>query len=133
MPPALAKRVLIAEDEPHIVESLRFILERGGYEVAAIADGREVLGRVRATPPEVIVLDVMLPGCNGFEVLKSLKADHALADIPVLMLTAKGQEQDRATAERLGVDAFITKPFSNRAVVECIDGLLTESRRCAGG
>lgn len=119
----MAKRVLIAEDEPHIVESLRFILERGGYDVRAVTDGEGVVDAARAETPDVIVLDVMLPGINGFDVLKSLKSDSRFSTTPVLMLTAKGQEQDRATATRLGVDAFITKPFSNRDVLDCIDRL----------
>lgn len=124
----MAKRVLIAEDEPHIVESLRFILERGGYDVSTVTDGKDVVDAARAEAPDVIVLDVMLPGINGFDVLKSLKSDSGFSDTPVLMLTAKGQEQDRATATRLGVDAFITKPFSNRDVLECIDRLAETGR-----
>lgn len=119
----MSKRVLIAEDEPHIVQSLRFILERSGYQVRSVADGKEVIDKVRDYLPDVIVLDVMLPNRNGFELLKYLKGDETLASTPVLMLTAKGQEQDRATAGRLGVDAFITKPFSNREVLDCIDRL----------
>ncbi len=122
----MGKRVLIAEDEPNIVESLRFILERCGYDVSAVTDGKDVIDRARSQLPDVIVLDVMLPGRNGFEVLKSLKNDAGFESTPVLMLTAKGQEQDRATAESLGVDAFITKPFSNRDVLECIDRLAAD-------
>jgi len=121
----LPQRVLIAEDEPHIVESLRFILDLEGYEVRAVTDGREVLDAVRRHMPDVVILDVMMPNCNGFEVLKSLKADSVLASIPVLMLTAKGQERDRATALGLGADVFVTKPFSNRDVLDRV-------RRLAG-
>ncbi len=118
------KQVLIAEDEPHIVESLSFVLQRSGFEVHAVSDGADVLAAVRARSPDVVVLDVMLPNRNGFEVLKQLKGDPLHAALPVLMLTAKGQEQDRATAIQLGAEAFITKPFSNREVVECLRGLL---------
>ncbi len=120
----MKKHVLIAEDEPHIVESLSFVLERSGYTVSAVSDGMEVIDRVKLHHPDVIVLDVMLPSRNGFEVLKLLKSDNKLTRIPVLMLTAKGQEQDRATANSLGVDAFITKPFSNREVVDCLNMLI---------
>lgn len=121
----MPQRVLIAEDEPHIVESLRFILDLEGYEVLAVTDGREVLDAVRRHMPDVVILDVMMPNCNGFEVLKSLKADSVLASIPVLMLTAKGQERDRDTALGLGADVFVTKPFSNRDVLDRV-------RRLAG-
>ncbi|GJL81309.1 MAG: hypothetical protein DHS20C01_09430 [marine bacterium B5-7] len=120
----MTKRVLIAEDEPHLVESLSFILERCGYEVAAVTDGKDVFDRVVSYRPDVIVLDIMLPNRNGFELLKQFKSDNELTSIPILMLTAKGQEQDRATALSLGAEAFITKPFSNRDVVSCVDGLL---------
>ncbi|MFO7855345.1 MAG: response regulator [Paracoccaceae bacterium] len=112
-----ATRVLIAEDEPHIVESLRFLLRREGYEVDEAVDGESAVARLCAAPADLIILDVMLPRLNGFGVLRRLRADPVLAATPVVMLTAKGQAQDRRTAEDLGVDAFITKPFSNRDVV----------------
>lgn len=113
-----ARRVLIAEDEPHIVESLRFLLRREGYAVDEAVDGESAVERLSAAPADLMILDVMLPRLNGFEVLRRLRADPILAATPVVMLTAKGQAQDRRTAEDLGVDAFITKPFSNRDVVE---------------
>ncbi|HKK35294.1 MAG TPA: response regulator [Paracoccaceae bacterium] len=113
-----ARRVLIAEDEPHIVESLRFLLRREGYAVDEAVDGETAVARLFETPADLMILDVMLPRLNGFDVLRRLRADPTLAATPVLMLTAKGQAQDRRTAEDLGVDAFITKPFSNRDVVE---------------
>lgn len=112
-----AKRVLIAEDEPHIVESLRFILAREGLVVSAAGDGETALREAAEVRPDLMILDVMLPRLNGFEVLRRLRADPALAGMPVIMLTAKGQAQDRRTAEEIGADAFITKPFSNRDVV----------------
>lgn len=113
-----ARRVLIAEDEPHIVESLRFLLRREGYAVDEAVDGESAVERLSAAPADLMILDVMLPRLNGFEVLRRLRADPILAATPVVMLTAKGQAQDRRTAQDLGVDAFITKPFSNRDVVE---------------
>ncbi len=119
----LNKTVLIVEDELHIIESLRFILQRAGYLVHEVHDGNDAVNSVRAHIPDVIVLDLMLPNKNGFEILKELKSDLALSNTPVLMLTAKGQQQDRANAEQLKVDAFITKPFSNQEVLSCIDHL----------
>ncbi|MEC9431461.1 MAG: response regulator [Pseudomonadota bacterium] len=112
-----AKRVLIAEDEPHIVESLRFILSREGLSISSAEDGEAACREASAQRPDLVILDVMLPRLNGFEVLRRLRADPELSGLPVIMLTAKGQAQDRRTAEEIGADAFITKPFSNRDVV----------------
>ena len=115
---------MIVEDELHIIESLRFILQQAGYHVDEVHDGNLAVDKARTLSPDLIVLDLMLPNKNGFEILKTLKSDKSLAHIPVLMLTAKGQQQDRANAEQLRVDAFITKPFSNKEVVERIADLL---------
>jgi DNA-binding response OmpR family regulator len=115
---AVPIRVLIAEDEANIAEALRFILGREGYEVACVVDGESALRRLRSDPPDVLMLDVMLPGMNGFEVLKSVRADAALSALPVVILTAKTQAQDRRLAEELGAQAYIAKPFSNREIVD---------------
>ncbi|MEQ8397509.1 response regulator [Thalassobaculum sp.] len=122
----VSARVLIAEDEPNLIESLSFILGREGYEVSSVSDGDAVLERLRSDRPNVLILDVMLPKRTGFEILKLIKMDPALSGIPVMVLTAKGQERDRKTAEDLGADAFVTKPFSNQDVVDRI-------KRLAGG
>jgi DNA-binding response OmpR family regulator len=111
-------RILIVEDEPNIVESLRFILERAGFKVEIVSNGTAVLERLRKRPFAAVVLDVMLPGMNGFDVLGAIRADAELASLPVVVLTAKGQANDRRTAEAQGASAFITKPFSNDEVVE---------------
>lgn len=116
-------RLLIVEDEPNIVESLSFILRRAGFEVDAVTDGAEALNRVRRQAFEVLVLDIMLPGMNGLDVLKAIRSDQALSSLPVIVLTAKGQANDRRTAEALGASAFITKPFSNAEVVEHVTRL----------
>ncbi len=109
--------VLIAEDEMNIAESLRFILERADCHVRHAADGERALQEARAKTPDVMILDVMLPSLNGFDVLKTIRADESLCAIPVLILTAKGQSQDRQTADDLGADAFVTKPFANAEIV----------------
>jgi DNA-binding response OmpR family regulator len=114
----MTARVLIAEDEPHIVESLSFMLRRAGYDVASVQDGEAALTELRAHRTDLMILDLMLPRRNGFEVLKMVKADSALSAMPVLILTAKGQPQDRRLAEEIGVDAFMTKPFSNRQFMD---------------
>jgi DNA-binding response OmpR family regulator len=98
----LAVDVLIAEDEPSILKSLDFILRRAGWSIESVTDGDAALSAVRRSLPKVLVLDVMLPKRSGFDVLKHIRADAALKDLPVLILTAKGQAQDRRTAEELG-------------------------------
>ena len=114
----VATRVLIVEDEPNIAEALRFVLERAGYEVELARDGETALARLAVSMPALLVLDVMLPGRNGFEILKELRADPRYASLPVAVLTAKGQSLDRRTAEEVGANVFLTKPFSNQEVVE---------------
>lgn len=124
-------KVLITEDEPNIVESLSFILKRAGYEVAAVSDGEAALHQLRVDPPDVMILDLMVPKLSGFEVLKQVKGDPALAALPVLVLSAKGQAHDRRLVEEMGAEAFVTKPFSNRDLIEQI-GRLCAARRAAG-
>ncbi|HEX5999436.1 MAG TPA: response regulator [Hyphomicrobiaceae bacterium] len=116
-------RILIVEDEPNISESLTFILRRAGFDVEAVIDGAEALDRMRRQSFNAVVLDIMLPGMNGFDVLRAIRADRALATLPVIVLTAKGQANDRRMAEASGASAFITKPFSNVEVVEQVSRL----------
>ncbi|MBX2854372.1 MAG: response regulator [Rhodobacteraceae bacterium] len=111
-------RILIAEDEPNIVEALRFLLRRAGYEVEHADDGERALARLLASPPDLLILDVMLPSRNGFEILKMVRAEPAIAALPVVMLTAKGQSHDRRVAAEIGANVFLTKPFSNAQVVD---------------
>jgi DNA-binding response OmpR family regulator len=120
-------RVLIVEDEPNIVESLSFILKREGCAITTELDGVSGLARLQVERPDVLILDVMLPKLDGFQVLKQIRSDANLADLPILMLTAKGQQKDRQTAEELGVSAFITKPFSNQEVVKLVMELAAPS------
>ena len=116
-------KVLLAEDEPNIVASLTFLLGRAGFDVTVETDGEKALAGAFASRPDVLLLDVMLPGIDGFEALRRLRADPRTAAIPVVMLTAKGQREDRETARRLGADEFISKPFSNADVVETVSRL----------
>jgi len=119
----MATRVLITEDEPNIVESLTFILNREGYEVSTVFDGEAALHRLHSDPPDLVILDVMLPKLNGFEVLKQVRSHPSLKALPVMVLTAKGQAHDRRMAEEIGANAFITKPFSNRDIIEQVGRL----------
>lgn len=120
----VGKRVLIAEDERNIAESLRFLLTRAGHEVSLALDGAEALVMVRRMQPDALVLDLMLPKVSGFDILKQLRAEEETRTLPILMLTAKGQANDRQTAQDLGVDAFVTKPFANDEVVAAVERLL---------
>ncbi len=116
----MGNQVLLVEDEPNIIEAVGFILSRDGWSVATHANGETALTEIRRIGPDVLVLDVMLPGRSGFEVLKELRQDAELADLPVLMLTARGQEKDRALAEELGATRFMTKPFANNELLEAV-------------
>lgn len=120
----MGKHVLIAEDEPHLVESLTFILGRAGFEVTTALDGEAALQKIWAAAPDLVILDVMLPKVNGFDILKKIRASDTLKSLPVIVLTAKGQRQDRATAEEIGANLFLTKPFSNNEVVQAVKTLI---------
>ena len=122
----MTKRVLLAEDEPNIVESLTFLLERAGFEVAVETDGRQALEAALADAPDILILDVMLPKLDGYEILRQLRADRRAEALPVLMLTAKGQREDRETALECGADLFITKPFSNSEIVAAVERAVGE-------
>ena len=111
-------RILIAEDEPNIVESLSYILQRADFDVESTTNGTDALDRLRRSSFSALILDLMMPGMNGFDVLRAVRADRKLATLPVIVLTAKGQARDRKVAEEGGASAFITKPFSNAEVVE---------------
>ncbi|ODT81056.1 MAG: two-component system response regulator [Pelagibacterium sp. SCN 64-44] len=122
----MAVDILIAEDEPSILESLDFILKRAGFTIGSVTDGEAVMEAVRRLRPRMVVLDVMLPRRSGFEVLKQIRADADQHSLPVLILTAKGQQQDRRIAEELGADVFVTKPYANAEVVGAVRQLLGE-------
>lgn len=114
------RRVFVIEDERNISEAIRFILTRDGWNVDVSADGTTALASLRAAPPDMVILDLMLPGVSGFDILRALRADPATHSVPVLMLTAKGQSADRDEAERLGVSRFMTKPFANADVLAAV-------------
>ncbi|WP_298434192.1 response regulator transcription factor [uncultured Jannaschia sp.] len=120
------RRVLLIEDEANIATAIAFILQRDGWRVSTHSDGATALDAVARAPWDVVVLDVMLPGQSGFDVLAAIRAgERAGIDpaLPVLMLTAKGQVKDRERAEALGVSRFMTKPFSNQDLLAAIRSL----------
>ena len=120
----MAVDIVIAEDEPSILESLDFILRRAGWTINTVTDGDAALEAVRRLKPRVLVLDVMLPKRSGFDVLKQLRADITTQKLPILILTAKGQLQDRRIAEEFGADVFVSKPYANAEVVDAVRQLL---------
>lgn len=128
----MATDILIAEDEPSILEALSFVLQRAGWSVHSVTDGEAVMEAVLVTQPRVLVLDVMLPKRSGFDVLKQIRANPQTRNLPVLVLTAKGQQQDRRIAEELGADMFVTKPYSNADVVDAVRTLLDVPTALAG-
>ena len=120
----MGKRVLLIEDEPNILEAISFILSRDGWTVHTHEDGETAMQKVIGFPPEMIILDVMLPGRSGFDILRELRETEATRNIPVMMLTARGQEKDRDLAMRLGANHFMTKPFSNADVRDHVRTLI---------
>ncbi|MDX8347778.1 response regulator [Cognatiyoonia sp. IB215446] len=120
----MGKRVLLIEDEPNIIEAISFILSRDGWTVHTHEDGETAMEKIASMPPDMIILDVMLPGRSGFDILRDLRSNSASKDIPVMMLTARGQEKDRDLARRLGANHFLTKPFSNADVRDHVRSLI---------
>jgi len=120
------KRILIADDEPNIVISLEFLMQHAGYEVQSAADGDEALRELDRFRPDLILLDIMLPLRDGFEVCQRIRDDPALKDVKVVMLTAKGREVEVAKGLALGADLYITKPFATRELLASVRRLLGE-------
>ena len=122
----MPKRILIADDEPNIVASLEFLMEQAGFEVRTAADGHEALALAASFAPDLVLLDVMMPGKSGYEVCQHLKADAATRHVKVVMLSAKGRDVEVAKGIELGADAYVTKPFSTRELAAQIRALLGE-------
>ena len=104
-------RVLVVEDEDNIALALDFLMTREGYDHSRVADGAEALPRIRATHPDLVLLDVMLPGASGYEICQGVRLDPNLADVKILMMTARGSTIERRKGLALGADGFISKPF----------------------
>lgn len=123
----MAQSVLVAEDEHNIAESLAFLMEKAGLEVLIAHDGQRAIAIAEDRRPDLVLLDLMLPGQDGFEVLQALRDNPLLRHVRILILTAKGREPDRRKAMELGVDGYVTKPFSTRDVVERVKALLASN------
>ena len=125
----MSRHVLLIEDEPNIIEAIRFLLTREGWQVDTHSDGTDAVDVVREKNPDLVILDLMLPGQSGMEILRDLRATDGFEDLPVLMLTARGQSRDRVMAEKAGVSRFMTKPFSNTEVLTAVRDLLAQASR----
>ena len=121
-------KILVVDDEPEAVELLEFNLKQAGYAVTTAGDGAEALKKARTQSPDMIVLDVMLPEMDGFEICKSLRLDSTTAKIPIIMLTAKAAEIDRVLGLELGADDYLTKPFSPRELLLRIKKILARGQ-----
>jgi len=120
-------RILIVEDEESIIELLSYNLSRNGYQVSAVSSGEEALKSIHKSPPDLVLLDLMLPGLDGLDVCKAVRNDSRTALIPIIILTARGEESDIVVGLELGADDYITKPFSPRVVLARIKSLLRRS------
>lgn len=120
-----AKTILIADDEPSIVISLEYLLEQAGYRVLMASDGQQALETAQAEHPDLVLLDVMMPRMNGFDVCSRLRADPAMNATRIVMLTAKGRDVEIHQGLSLGADAYMTKPFATRELMAQIQKLLT--------
>ena len=116
--------ILVADDEPNIVLSLEFLLKQAGFRVRTVSDGEAALAAIAQEPPDLILLDVMIPGRDGFAVCQAIRGNPAWRDIRIIMLTAKGGEIQREKGLSLGADEYVTKPFSTRDLVERIRRML---------
>jgi DNA-binding response OmpR family regulator len=125
--------VMLVEDDPDIADLVRHYLEPEGMRVVALTDGGSALPRIVASPPDLIILDIMLPGLSGLEILRRLRASEKTSPLPVLMLTAKGEEVDRIVGLELGADDYLPKPFSPRELVARVKALLRRTGRSSGG
>jgi DNA-binding response OmpR family regulator len=118
------EKILVVDDEQDLVKLVRYHLEKEGYKVLSALNGEDALFVIRKERPALIVLDLMLPGIDGLEICKKLKADQALAHIAIIMLTAKGEESDITTGLKLGADDYVTKPFSPKELVARVQAVL---------
>jgi CheY-like chemotaxis protein len=121
-------RVLVVDDEPDVLLLCRLNLQQRGHELLEASEGGRALELARERHPDAIVLDLMMPGINGYDVLEALQADDTTSDIPVLVLTAKSLRADRERSHVLGASAFLTKPFMPSELCEMVDSLLSPDR-----
>ena len=120
----MGKRVLVVDDEPNIVMSLEFLMARAGFEVQVARNGREALDALEGAAPDLLLLDVMMPEFDGYEVCERVRARPEWNGTKIVMLTARGREVERERGLALGADAYVTKPFSTRDLVDKVKHML---------
>ena len=125
---AIPASILIADDDPNILRALTFLMEREGHEVRTAADGRQALEAVAETPPDLLLLDVMMPRGNGYEVCRRLRSSSDYDGVRIIMLTARGGDADQDEGLSLGADAYVTKPFAIGEVIDCVSAVLARPR-----
>ncbi|MDI3335101.1 response regulator [Defluviimonas aestuarii] len=113
----MGRHVLLIEDEPHIAEAIRFLLDREGWVVTSHSDGADAVEMIKRASPDIVILDLLLPGRSGHEILTDLRVDPAFATLPVLVLSARGSADTRARVEQAGASRFMAKPFANDEIV----------------
>jgi DNA-binding response OmpR family regulator len=123
----MGKRILVVDDEPNIVLTLEFLMKREGYEPEVAGDGEAALAAIARAAPDLVLLDVMLPRLDGFEVCRRLRADERWRGLKILMLSAKGRDAEMAKGLALGADAYVTKPFATRDLVLAVKRLLGDA------
>src|SRR5262249_8955396 len=127
----MAERILVVDDEPDLLELVRVNLRQAGYEVETSETGRDALELLRRTPPDLVVLDLMLPDVSGTEICRRMRSDIDLSDLPIIMLTAKADEVDRVVGLELGADDYVTKPFSPRELTLRVRAVLRRRKPAA--
>jgi len=123
------KSVLVVDDEPNILLSLQFLMKNAGYDVRTATDGDEAMAELEKAAPDLVLLDVMMPKRDGFDVCQKIRANPKWKDVRVIMLTARGRPIEREKGMALGADDYITKPFSTKAVIERVASLLGSNRK----
>ena len=124
----MPKKIMVVDDEPYIARVIKFKLEQEGYTVISANDGITGLSKIKEEKPDLVLLDVMMPGMSGYEVCQKIKGDAELAGIPVVILTAKGQERDREQGFSMGASDYITKPFSPNRLLELVKSIIGEAK-----
>ncbi len=120
----MAKKILIVDDEPNIVVPLEFLMKQSGYEVTIARNGKEVFDSIATERPDLILLDIMLPDINGFEICHSIRTDYDMQDVKIILLTAKSRDADINKGMAMGADAYIIKPFSTKDLVQKINDMI---------
>ena len=128
----MSRSVLVVEDEPTILQALTFLLNQAGFTVRVARDGEEALTEIETEPPALVLLDVMLPKRDGFDVCETIRANPDWKDVRIIMLTAMGRDADRKRGLALGADAYLTKPFSTREVLARVQNIMAMDVQGAG-